>query len=181
MGRTKGDVDELIRLRINELVGYKTCHIPTETLFEGLGLDYNNRREYNQIMTVIHKDRQDFCNGAWEPLREMLVEPTYDDYKRAFRKCLEHWYLKHRTLVYPYPDGWGTPLKLEDFEKFEVEIAQHLAKSIVNKEERLRRVAISLPYGKTIKQLGNELKWLPFLDGLTRIFKKIRKIIRRNN
>ena len=179
MGRKKGDIDELIRVRINEIVGYRTNHVPTETFFDKLGLDYNNRKDFNQVMGVIHRDRQEFCNGVWDSLREMLVDPTYNDYERAFKKCVEYWYLQRRTLLYPYPNGWGTPLKFKEFEAFEINIAQHLAKSIVNKEERLRRVAILLPYGETVKQLGNELKWIPFLDKLTQIFKRIREIVRK--
>lgn len=155
MGRTK---DENIRQRIHDITNHGSIPMTSETLFKALGLDYKNRDDYAMVMHIISSDRDEFYNGVWNPTRQDTIEPTYETYKTVYKYCIKDFVGRNnRILLYKFPEGWRTPLTFDEFIQCEQFITQALAKSIVNKRNKLISVSYKLPYDIEISQLENHL------------------------
>ena len=152
------NLDLLLRRWLNEIIGYKFKHLSMSNVFKELGKDYNNRQDYGQVMGIINKDRNDFCQEIWDNAKDFLVEHTVEAYKVLYKKCLESWYKKNRTLLYKLGDGWGTPLEYDTFRKIEEQFARRDAQLIINKVRQLELTNIELPYKESIDKLELELK-----------------------
>jgi len=163
-GRDKGSVDLLERIRINEIVGYRSTHISMEELFKNLGKDYNNRQDYGHIIGIIERDRVAFIDNIWDVAKDMLCEHTLEIYRSLYKLCLRRWYRNNRTLLYSLGDGWGTPLNYDTFKKIEEAFARRDSQIIVNKIRVLEKANIQLPYKAPIKALELELEKIKKLE-----------------
>jgi len=154
LNENHGNLDELIRIRINEFVGYKVIHRSMFDIFKYLGMDYNNRQDYNKILGIIHKDRQDFCK-IWVEAKEKIVDGTN---QTLYTYCLKVWSKKNRVLIYNLGDGWGTPKEYKIYKGIEEKFGIKDVQTVVNKIRQLELPNIYLPYNIDIDKLDNELK-----------------------
>lgn len=128
-------------------------------IFNRLGMDYYNRRDYGKILGIIDKDRKDFCKYVHENEDTYIIEFNYESYKILYKKCLEKWYLDHRILLYDLgEEGWGTPLDYDIYKKIEEGFAVNDAQKLINKARQLELTNIQLPYKETIDLLENKIK-----------------------
>lgn len=155
---THGNLDLLLRVRINEIIGYKDNHLSLSEIFYQLGKDYNNRQDYNQIIAIIHKDRQDFCHYIWDSVKDCVIEHDLKTYQVLYKLCLRRWYKDNRVLLYDLGDGWGTPIKYETFKGIEEGFAASKVQTVINKFRELEIVNIALPYELDLNILENNLK-----------------------
>ena len=156
MGR---DADLELRDRINKICGYRDIHKKVGEILQELGLDPDSKSQNDRINAIIKYDRDEFHNGLIDEALEALVdgEPA-----KVYKYCLGQWYLKHRTYLWGFPDGMGTPLKYEEYQQLRNDTITKEVCSVVQIFEKHEKLDNILPFRESVQTLMDA--WTTFLE-----------------
>lgn len=156
MGR---DADLDLRIKINEICGYRDIHKKVWEIMKELGMDPDSKSQYDKINAIIKYDRDEFHDGMMD---EALSKMENNNPEGIYHYCLRKWSGKHRTYLWGYPDGMGTPLKYEEYQQLRNDTITKEVCSVVQifeKHEKLDRI---LPFRESAQTLMDE--WVKFLE-----------------